>query len=70
MDTLKQTEASQKSGLTKMAAVKFLPSEVKQQKLDPFFSFRSVDFTQHLDSNVMQRCFKVWRVLRDIFFLQ
>lgn len=41
---------------------------LKQQKLDSFFSFRSVGFTQHLDSNIMQRCFKVWRVLRDIFF--
>ena len=35
LSILLQTEVSQQSGLTKMAAVNFLASKMKQQKLDP-----------------------------------
>jgi len=36
---LLQTELSQQSGLANMAAVNFLASKMKQQKLNPVFKF-------------------------------
>ena len=37
LSILLQTEASQKSGLTKMTVVNFVASKMKQKKLDPVF---------------------------------